>query len=1564
MPGRNARVSKNRRNKPWGGDALFSRLTKLFRFEHAQGKPFTAPETSRVILDACTSGLVVTNADGHTLYANRQAVRWLFPNADDLNSTSFSRAWSLDAVEEIDVYVEGAALTLEARTTEISWNGGHEHLVTLTDVTERQRLRRLKAERVRVLERMAHGASLDEMLSAVVRFVESQFPASICTVMLLDESGRYLRHGASIRFPEALIKAFEGAEIGASRGSCGTAAAEARTVIVTDIANDPLWVVWRELALSQGMRSCWSVPIFSSSGRVVATFANYRQDPHAPNPDELDLAGACAHIVGIAIDRQQAEEQLRLLQTSVRYLNDLIVITEAEPLSQPGPRILFVNEAFTRRTGYTSDDVLGKTPRMLQGPLTQRIELDRIRAALEAWQPVRAELINYTKSGESFWLQLDIVPVADATGWYTHWVSVERDITDAKRSQFQALHAAEMQELIIRTQREIAEAQGGIDDVMKLLTQRAMELTGAEGGALLREEDGLFIYSAVAGIAEPHLGLQLASERSLALEAASTGEPQICHDAELDAWVDPDACRAIGVRSVLCAPLIARGRVIAVLSVLSSQPSAFQTNDAVNLRILLESLGAVVQREQAAETVRASEERYRLLFNHNPHPMWVYDRASMAILSVNDAAVEHYGYSRSEFLSMRITQLRPTEEVGRLANLISRAPPGRIHAGLWKHRLKNGDVVDVEVSSDDITLDGRSARLVLASDVSQRVCAERDLQRVARAQRLLSRCNEALMRADNEQALLDAVCRIVVVEGGYRMAWVGYAIDDDTKSVVPMACAGEGIQYLDGIQISWADDHPSGQGASGRTIRQCVPVVVPDIAIEPGYSPWLDAAKRHGFRSTCSLPLLSGDHAYGHLTMYATEPLAIAADELELLLELADNLAYGIGSLRASEERRRMNAAVTRIATSMSMGAGRGLFEEMARAMIEAVAADAAFIARLLPGDPSTAQTLVAIVDGQVVPNFDYALEGTPCEALRYVDKRTVADQLAEQFPGSATLNQLRARAYVGRRMDGSDGTPLGMIFVIFRQPLKNSEFVDSALEIFAARGVAILERQRADKQLYEQASLLDKAQDGIVVRDLNQRITYWNKGAERIYGWSFEEVRGQLHVEPMYFDPDLFGVIIENVYQEGEWNGRAQQRRKDGRPLTVDVHATLIRDEHGLPQSSFAIVTDITHRLALEERIQQSERLEMVGQLTGGVAHDFNNLLTVMLGNAEMLAEDLRDQPRLYTLAEMTLAAAQRGTELTHRLLAFARRQPLDPKVVQVNALIKGMDPILRRTLGNDLELEFIQGAGLWEATIDSAQLEGALLNLCLNARDAMVQGGQLTIETANASIDEAYASQDVEVEVGQYVLIAVSDTGSGIAPENVVRVFEPFFTTKEAGRGTGLGMSMVYGFVKQSRGHIKIYSELGFGTTIKMYLPRALYPAHPVAPSVTSSMPRGRATILIVEDDEMVRRFVEEQLRGLGYQTMTARNGSEALEIVRGSANIDLLFTDVVMPGGMNGRQLSDAALSLRPTLRVLFTSGYTKNTVIHRGQLDPDVRLLSKPYTRADLAEKIRAVLSQEL
>jgi PAS domain S-box-containing protein len=385
----------------------------------------------------------------------------------------------------------------------------------------------------------------------------------------------------------------------------------------------------------------------------------------------------------------------------------------------------------------------------------------------------------------------------------------------------------------------------------------------------------------------------------------------------------------------------------------------------------------------------------------------------------------------------------------------------------------------------------------------------------------------------------------------------------------------------------------------------------------------------------------------------------------------------------------------------------------------------------------------------------------------------------------------------------------------------------------------------------------------------------------------------------------------------------------------------------------------DITERLAMEEQLRQSHRLDAVGQLTGGVAHDFNNMLTVILGNAELLQEALERDVVHRELAEMIVGAANSAAELTKRLLAFARKQALNPIAIDSNQLIAGMYPLLRRTLAANLEIEMVAESDVWQALVDPAQLENAVLNLCINARDAMLGGGRLRIETKNVELDKDYAAGQVDVKSGQYVLITVTDTGCGIAPDVLRRVFEPFFTTKEKGKGTGLGLAMVYGFIKQSEGHISIFSEPGHGTTVSMYLPRAVGDSpHATVATGVFRIIHGTETILLVEDDEQVRRFALSQLKSLGYNVLQAHNGVEAMELIERNEQIDLLFTDVVMPG-MSGRQLADSARQRRPGLKVLFTSGYNEDAIVHHGRLDHGVQLLPKPYRRRELAKRIRSI-----
>ena len=393
--------------------------------------------------------------------------------------------------------------------------------------------------------------------------------------------------------------------------------------------------------------------------------------------------------------------------------------------------------------------------------------------------------------------------------------------------------------------------------------------------------------------------------------------------------------------------------------------------------------------------------------------------------------------------------------------------------------------------------------------------------------------------------------------------------------------------------------------------------------------------------------------------------------------------------------------------------------------------------------------------------------------------------------------------------------------------------------------------------------------------------------------------------------------------------------------------------------------VHDEVHaRSKVEEQLRQVQKMEAVGQLTGGIAHDFNNMLAVILGGLNLLQRKLaRGETDVERFIEGAIDAAQRAATLTQRLLAFSRQQPLSPEPLIINKLVAGMSELLDRTLGEHVKVETVLAAGLWQVKADPAQLENAILNLAVNARDAMPGGGRLTIETLNAFVDDAYA-QEYAIEAGQYVLIAVADTGAGMAPEVIAKAFDPFFTTKGAGKGTGLGLSQVYGFVRQSGGHVKIYSELGVGTSVKIYLPRLYGEAAATEQAKRlATVHRGLRSeiILVVEDEERVRALSVEALRELGYSVVEASSPSQALRLLDEGQQVTLLFTDIVMPD-MSGRQLADRARGKRPNLRVLYTTGYTRNAIVHNGMLDPGTNLLTKPFSIEELAGKIRKILDE--
>lgn len=480
---------------------------------------------------------------------------------------------------------------------------------------------------------------------------------------------------------------------------------------------------------------------------------------------------------------------------------------------------------------------------------------------------------------------------------------------------------------------------------------------------------------------------------------------------------------------------------------------------------------------------------------------------------------------------------------------------------------------------------------------------------------------------------------------------------------------------------------------------------------------------------------------------------------------------------------------------------------------------------------------------------------------------------------------------------------------------------------------------------------------DAIVTKTLDGTITSWNRSAERMLGYSPKEVIGKsvYLIVPSDRHQEEKEILARLCNGEPVEHFETVRKAKSGRLVEVSLSVSPVKSLSGEIIGATKIARDITKQKETDRILRQAQKLEAVGQLTGGVAHDFNNILTIITGTIELLAAELEDRPDLRQITDLIDQAASRGAELTSRLLAFSRKQPLSPVATDVNLLVRQAIDLLKNTLPENIEVSVDLKPAIPAALVDPDQLITALLNLAINSRDAMIDGGKLTIETSHANLDAEYLAQNSEALPGEHLVIAVSDNGSGIPKEIADKIFEPFFTTKPIGRGSGLGLSMVYGFVKQSRGYLKVYSEEGIGTTVKIYLPQADQTAK--QPPIRNLAPEtgGSEAVLVVEDDRLVRETTERQLRALGYNVVSVTDGASALQHL-GKTPCDLMLTDIVMPG-INGKRLAELATKIRPSLRVVFMSGYTENAVIHHGRLDPGVHLLSKPFRKADLARIIR-------
>jgi two-component system cell cycle sensor histidine kinase/response regulator CckA len=527
----------------------------------------------------------------------------------------------------------------------------------------------------------------------------------------------------------------------------------------------------------------------------------------------------------------------------------------------------------------------------------------------------------------------------------------------------------------------------------------------------------------------------------------------------------------------------------------------------------------------------------------------------------------------------------------------------------------------------------------------------------------------------------------------------------------------------------------------------------------------------------------------------------------------------------------------------------------------------------------------------------------------------------------------------------------------------------DSNGEIIGLLGICrdITDRKRAEEEFRQSQQKLrihfEHTPLAVVEWDTQLRITEWSPSAERVFGYSRNEVLGRdaSFLVPSALREHIDRIGQEILNQEGGTRSTNDNLTKDGRTISCEWYNTPLVDESGQVLGVASLVQDVTERVALEERLRQSQKMEAVGRLAGGVAHDFNNLLTVIMGYSQILTDGLPGASRLKDATTQIRSAADRAAGITRQLLAFSRKQVLSPRVIDLNDVMLNLDTMLRRLIGEDVEVLTVPGRDLGAVRADPGQIEQVIMNLALNARDAMPNGGKLTLETENMELDASYASEHEPLQPGRYVMLAVSDTGTGMSPDTQAHIFEPFFTTKEVGKGTGLGLSMVYGIVKQSGGYIWVYSEPDRGSTFKIYLPRVDQPAETVGVEPRpAGVKRGTETILLVEDDAQLRQLTSSVLAHCGYKVLTANSTEQGLALCRENhRDIRLLVTDVIMPS-MNGRQLAEQVKLISPSTRVLYVSGYTSNAIVHYGVLDPGLWFLPKPFSLSALIAKVREVL----
>ena len=1043
-----------------------------------------------------------------------------------------------------------------------------------------------------------------------------------------------------------------------------------------------------------------------------------------------------------------------------------------------------------------------------------------------------------------------------------------------------------------------------------------------------------------------------------------------------DAHTDPRTCELskfylapLGIVSMMDVPIHFQNSVDYILCTEHLGSPRRWTDDEQSFAVAIGNLVSVAlectERARRQQAVLRSHQRFQAVAAATNDTIWDWDLETDAFWW-NDGFAKLFGWASTETVATVrawIRQIHPEDRERVVEGIYSAIERGETHwSDEYRFISNDGSVAHVLDRSQVIRDSGGNAIRMVGgmTDLTAHKLAELALSRSHRARQMLSSCNEMLIRTSAENDLLAESCRIAVEIGGYRMAWVGYAMDDEQRQILPMAHAGHEAGYLSEIFVSWDDNHSSGLGPAGQAIRSGQLVVFEDILSDAGFSYWLAPARERGYRSVVCLPLRDQSRAFGVLCLYSGEPHPANADEIKLLQEMANDLAFGIENIRSREERQRTQEVVIKVAQAVSSGIGSEFFDLLTRNMVEALGAHGGLLGRYNASDNSV-DTLSYFLDGCPMANVKYTLNGTPCENVINSDMCIYSQGVQQLFPGDHLLGELGIEGYAGIPLLHQNGTVAGLMVVLFANPLKQSELVRSTLQIFAARAAAELDRQQSDARIREQASLLDKAQDAILVRGLDHTITYWNKSAERLYGWAAAEVIGRSVRGLLYREPTAFDKAHQQTLDLGEWVGEISQIDKSGRDLTIEGRWTLVRDEFDQPASVFAINTDITEHRKLEQQFLRAQRLESIGTLAGGIAHDLNNILAPISMAVELLKMRVTD-PRSAELLDTIATSAKRGADMVGQVLSFARGIEGHRVEIHPRQLIQEIEGILRGTFCKDIAVEVLASRDLWATHGDPTQLHQVLLNLCVNARDGITGPGKITIRADNFEIDASFAAMNLEAKEGPHLCIEVEDTGEGIAPEIIEKIFDPFFTTKSVGKGTGLGLSTTLAIVKSHGGFIRTFSEPGVGTRFRVYLPAHLESVGAALIRPRPELPHGNGeTVLVIDDEASIRQITRQTLESFGYQTLLAADGQQAVALYTlNQSAIDVVLTDMMMPV-MDGAETIGKLMEINPEVKIIATSGITAKREIAHFAGDAVKRFLPKPYSAETLLTCLKQVLA---